>query len=132
MNMTKPYKYDGTKYMEANDRITNMTELDRCLEKSAERGFTDQFRATSDGLKSIESNKIYQPTDVRIPNFFRFEGISDPDDTSILYEIETNDGRKGTLVDAYGLYSDPKVARFMLDVDDIHKKVVKSDHAPHP
>lgn len=130
--MAKPYKYDGTKYMEANDRLTEMTEMERCLEKSAERGFTDQFRVTSNGLKSVESDKIYQPEEVRIPNFFRFEGISDPDDMSILYEIETNDGRKGTLVDAYGLYSDPKVGRFMLDVEDIQKKVVKSDHAPKP
>lgn len=130
--MAEPYKYDSTKYMEANDRLTNMTELDGCLEKSEQRGFNDQFRATSAGLKLVETEKVYHPDEVRIANFYRFEGLSDPDDMSILYEIETNDGRKGTLIDAYGLYSDPKVSDFMVEVENIHKKVVKGDKPPGP
>ena len=45
----------------------------------------------------------------------------------LLNVIETNDGEKGTLVDAYGAYSDPQIEKFMKQVEDIHKKVVKSD-----
>ena len=41
---------------------------------------------------------------------------------SILYAIETCDGQKGTLIDAYGSYSDEDTSAFMQDVD-IHKKV---------
>ena len=59
-------------------------------------------------------------------NFFRFEGESDPDDNAILYVIETNDGTKGTLIDAYGVYNDAKVTQFMKEVESIHKKVVKN------
>jgi hypothetical protein len=44
---------------------------------------------------------------------YRFEGISNPDDNEILYAIETDDGVKGTLVDAYGMYADSNVASFM-------------------
>ena len=106
----------------ANDRTTNMTEMQRCLEKASARGYTNQFRATQSGLKCVETDQVYQPDQVLVTNFFRFEGISDPDDMSILYEIETHDGCKGTLIDAYGVYSDPKVGRFMLDVEEIHKK----------
>ena len=58
--------------------------------------------------------------------FFRFEGDSDPADNSILYVVETNDGTKGTLIDAYGPYADPKVSKFMQQVDDIQKKTEKS------
>jgi len=130
--MAHHYKYDATKYMEANDRLTNMTEMERCMEKAEERGFIDQFRATSNGLKHVGTEKLYHPNEVRINNFYRFEGISDPDDMSILYEIETADGKKGTLVDAFGLYSDPKISEFMKDVEDINKKVTKSDKPPHP
>ncbi len=41
---------------------------------------------------------------------------------SILYAIETTDGNKGTLIDAYGHYSDDDTGSFMQDVD-INKKV---------
>ena len=106
----------------ANDRITNMTEMQRCLQKATDRGYTNQFRATERGLNCVDTDHVYQPDQVWVTNFFRFEGISDPDDMSILYEIEAYDGCKGTLIDAYGVYADAKVGRFMLDVEEIHKK----------
>lgn len=43
---------------------------------------------------------------------------------SILYAIETVDGTKGTLSDAYGLYADEQTGDFMKEVE-IHKKVVQ-------
>ena len=64
------------------------------------------------------------PDEVVAVNFFRFEGPSNPDDMSILYAIETTDGRKGTLVDAYGIYADEKTGEFFQSVE-IHKKVNK-------
>lgn len=112
--------------LKANDRSTYMTDLDKCHKKFEEKGYTDQFQGTEEGLKDIETGKTYSPQEVQIPDFFRFEGISDPDDMSILYLIETNDGRKGTLVDAYGIYSDANVASFMVEVENIKKKVTKS------
>jgi hypothetical protein len=39
--------------------------------------------------------------------------------------IETDDGIKGTLVDAYGPYADPKVISFMEEVERLHKKFPK-------
>lgn len=111
--------------LKANDRLTYMTDLDKCHKKMAEKGYTDQFQAVEAGLKCVENEKVYSPSEITVPNFFRFEGISDPDDMSILYVIETNDGRKGTLVDAYGLYADDNIGQFMVEVEDIHKKVTK-------
>ena len=40
-----------------------------------------------------------------------------------LYVIETDDGTKGTLVDAYGTYADAQVHKFMQQVEGIQKKV---------
>jgi hypothetical protein len=69
----------------------------------------------------MTSKKKYKPKDVIAVNFYRFEGITDPDDMSILYAIETFDGGKGTLTDAYGRYSDEDTSAFMKQVE-IHKK----------
>lgn len=110
-------------YSQANDRMTFMTDLDKCLNFLEEKGYTDQFRVEKKDLVSLkESKKKYKPKDVKAVNFYRFEGISDPDDMSILYAIETTDGTKGTLIDAYGRYSDEATGAFMQEVD-ISKKV---------
>jgi hypothetical protein len=116
-------KVSRTSYTEANDRTTFMTELERCVKKLAENGYTDQFRVEKGKLQSlIDSKKNYKAKDVKAVNFFRFEGDSNPDDMSILYAIETIDGQKGTLIDAYGNYSDDATGEFMQNVD-INKKV---------
>lgn len=104
-----------------------MRSLSSCLNKMVSDGYSADFKATSEGLYSINTHRTYYPQEVRVVNFFRFEGPSDPEDNAIMYVIETNDGEKGTLVDAYGAYSDPQIEKFMKQVEDIHKKVVKSD-----
>jgi hypothetical protein len=36
----------------------------------------------------------------------RFEGMTSPDDSSVLYAISSTGGLKGVLVDAYGAYTE--------------------------
>lgn len=86
-------------------------------------GFKTQFRAVDKGLKSLATQKIFRPNEVKIVNFYRFEGESDPSDNAILYAIETNDGEKGTLTDSYGAYNDTNIAKFIQQVSNIHKQV---------
>ena len=95
------------------------------LNSLVKQGFTEDYKVIDKGLKSIQSEKIYTPHEVSVLNFYRFEGSSDPADNSILYAIETSDGKRGTLVDAFGPYGDSKVAAFMKEVDDITKKTEK-------
>jgi hypothetical protein len=80
---------------------------------------------TEQGLKSLKRERVYTPEEVKVLNFYRFEGNSDPADNSILYAIETSDGGRGTLVDAYGPYADSKISSFMQQVDEIKKKTEK-------
>ena len=74
------------------------------------------------GLACNETEEIFKPEQVKIQNFFRFEGMSDPEDNSILYAIETDNGLKGTLVDSYGATSDNDVDEFIKAVENITKK----------
>ena len=100
----------------------DMKTLASCLNRSVKNGFTENFKVTEEGLQSLETEKVYKPDDVHIVNFFRFEGVSDPSDSAILYNMEINDGAKGTLIDAYGAYADPNVDKFIKQVEDISKK----------
>jgi len=81
------------------------------------RGFAEHFRVV-DGrrLRAIGAGSTFTPSQVRIPECHRFEGVSDPDDMSILCAIETRSGVRGTLVDAFGVYSDPVIGAFLDDV----------------
>ena len=105
---------------------TEMKTLVYCLNTLVKQGFTADFKVSSRGLTVLGRDKVFLPDEVRILNFYRFEGDSDPADNSILYAIETGDGTRGTLVDAFGAYSDPKVTAFMQKVEEINKKTNKS------
>lgn len=60
-----------------------------------------------------EKNKYYKPEEVHIISVIRFEGASDPGDMAAIYVIELEDGTKGQLVDAYGIYADQKTGEFL-------------------
>jgi hypothetical protein len=73
-------------------------------------GYTAGFRADGDRLRVVGTGRRYAAADAFIRDYYRFEGASDPDDMSVIYAVETRDGTRGTLVDAYGAYADPAVA----------------------
>jgi hypothetical protein len=108
--------------MEKKSTLEQMTTLISCLAKAREEGYTEDFKVSPEGLCTIDNKKCYGPEAVRVKNYYRFEGASDPADNVILYVIETEDGNKGTLSDAYGTYADPRVGTFMKDVEEITKQ----------
>lgn len=88
-------------------------------------GYTADFKVTNGRLNVMGTAKEYTPEQVQIVDFYRFEGESDPDDMSILYAIETNDGVKGTISNSYGTYADSHIDAFMKQVEDLGKNLDK-------
>ena len=80
-------------------------------------GFTEHFAVRGDRLVGFESRMRFAPNQVVIRRIERFEGISDPDDMSIMYAIESLSGVRGTLTDAFGVYSSPVVSDFVDKVE---------------
>lgn len=80
------------------------------IESLQRRGFSARFRAEENNFSSIDNKKSFRPEDLKIVEIHRFEGATDVDDMSIVYGLESNDGTKGILIDAFGPYSDPKLA----------------------
>jgi hypothetical protein len=102
---------------------TNMTSLLDCIRLAQQDGFRLQFQITEQGLHDVANDKrFYQPEQITVINFYRFEGASDPSEIAILYLLQTSDGEKGVLTDAYGAYADPLVGAFMEKVESIGKQ----------
>jgi hypothetical protein len=114
-------------YKEPNDQPTSMNTSTAIINKMVKEGYTENFKVTKQGLYAPSRDRNYQPEEINVTNFYRFEGESDPGDNSILYVIITADGVKGTLLDAYGAYGDKNVTEFMKQVEEINKKN-KSKH----
>src|SRR5436190_12414928 len=98
-----------------------MKTLSECIKIVLGRGYTENFKVNAICLATEDGKTIYAPQNIRISSFYRFEGNSNPDDNSILYLIETDDRKKGTLIDAYGVYADSLISNFVRQVTDIQK-----------
>jgi len=72
------------------------------------RGFTTDFNLAFDIIKCSSTGACLAPSEFEIVEHYRFEANTDPDDSSVLYVIQSTDGHmKGVLINAYGAYSDP-------------------------
>lgn len=89
-------------YMQQKDEMTTLSEV---MEKMRQKKIDTEFRMEK-GEFTAGKGKTYTPDELTIIKTFRFEGDSDPSDSSILYIIEATDGLQGYSLDAYGVYSD--------------------------
>ena len=90
-----------------------MRTLFEAINAFAYTGFTEHFAVRSRTLCGLETGTSFDAHEVVIRAFERFEGISDPDDMSIVYAIESQTGLRGTLTDAFGVYSNPVISDFI-------------------
>ena len=94
------------------------------LEELERRGFGAHFGVVGHAVQVLNGGRTFRSDELAIREYYRFEGVSDPGDMSIVYAIESHDGARGTLVDAFGTYSDPAVTEFMDAVQDRDVEVV--------
>ncbi len=98
-----------------------MSTLSSCTTSLLKKGYEENFEVKNDQLYAPSIDKHYQPAEVKVDNFYRFEGASDPADSSVLYAITTNDGVKGLLASAYGAYANDADDKFIKQVEEIQK-----------
>ena len=94
-------------------RYTNMVEA---IEELKKRGFTANFEFLDQTFRDVDSGRTFKADELTIVEHYRFEGASDPDDMSVLYAIESDDGLKGIVADAFGLYANPDLGEFLENV----------------
>ncbi|MGN6510914.1 MAG: hypothetical protein ACTHLD_15720 [Chitinophaga sp.] len=83
-----------------------MTTLSQIMNKLRDTGFDNELKVRDHGrMQSAVNDQVYDPEDLKIIKTYRFEGESDPSDNSVLYILEDREGRKGYVLDAYGMYT---------------------------
>ncbi|HOY04523.1 MAG TPA: phosphoribosylpyrophosphate synthetase [Saprospiraceae bacterium] len=83
------------------------SSLVEAIDDLRDRGFNNDFNLRENGIECTRLQMQLHPEDFEIVEMHRFEGATDPDDSSVIYAIEGKDGVNGILVDAYGMYANP-------------------------
>lgn len=106
------------------EQPVEMNTLSQILEKLRLKGKDNEIKMTDHGkMQSATLSKIYTPDELTIVKTYRFEGMSDPGDNSVLYLLLDKDGDMGYIIDQYGAYSDNTGPGF----DDFLKKIPVAD-----
>jgi len=80
--------------------------LSEAINDLQSKGYNVDFNLNEENIECRKTNIQLHPEDFEVDFYFRFEGMSNTDDNSILYAISSNKGMKGLLVDAYGMYAE--------------------------
>jgi hypothetical protein len=103
---------EGTMKTTTSDEFT----LAETIDHLHRRGFTGHFGVIADGLREFGTGATFRADEVRICDCFRLEEAPDPSDIAVVYAIESRTGVRGTLVDAFGVYSNPAISEFVARV----------------
>lgn len=93
-----------------NNKYDTLTDAS---EKLRERGYTANFRVNKDEKLTDDDGLEFKPSEVMLDEFHRFEGISSPADSTIIYAVRTKSGIKGTVVDSFGADGSAITSDFM-------------------
>lgn len=100
-----------------NDKET----LSQAMNDLKKEGYNKEFYFENQLLTDRENNKQYKPEELVIEKTYRFEGMVNPSDMSVLYAIKTQDGQRGTIADSYGVYADQDFSHFMTKVKKLNE-----------
>jgi len=92
--------------------------LSQVVNELVKLGYTTEFVYEKNSLYCQEGNEkcFVKPKDLVITQIYRFEGMNDPSDSAVVYTLESSQGKKGLLIDAYGVYADEHKAAFLKNI----------------
>lgn len=80
--------------------------LSQAMTALNQKGYVHDFNLHPEWIECAPLKKKFAPEQFHVDEVHRFEGMTNPDDSSVLFAISSSDGVKGLLVDAYGMYAD--------------------------
>ncbi|POY35027.1 hypothetical protein C3K47_17370 [Solitalea longa] len=87
--------------------MKKFVHLFQYLTELTKKGYNYTFELTGNGIRLIEKNIFLSPDNFTIKEYYKLDGIKDPQDASLIFAIESNDGLfKGALITAYSAFND--------------------------
>jgi hypothetical protein len=79
-----------------------------------DRGYTSRFKLENNQLINVETKQAYDPQQLQIVEYHRFEGMTNPADDAIVFAIEARAGAdQGTVVMNYSSDGNMDLYSFM-------------------
>lgn len=93
------------------------------VDRLTRAGYVDVFRSEANGVKAEKNGMLHRPEDLEIEKIERFEGISNPDDETIVLALHCKaHGCRGTYVAPYGKDMPSADATMIRKMPDVRKK----------
>jgi hypothetical protein len=91
------------------------------------RGYTENLSLEGDTIQDKDKKIAMHAEDFEIKEFYRFEGATNPSDTSIVYAVESAKfNLKGILINAYGAYANNSSSAIEAKLS--HPQIEASNH----
>lgn len=100
-----------------DDMAREVRPLSTCLQRASEDGYNENFKFSGDNLWTEDDKHSYDAEEINIDNYSYFDGHA-PGDNSVVYLVETSDGRRGVLIDVYGPYAQTRLASFIRKINE--------------
>ena len=88
------------------------------------RGYVNDFNLHPEWIECPAMEVRLHPTQFHVDEVHRFEGMTNPDDSSVLYAISSSKAIKGVLIDAYGTYAESlsplMIQKLKIDSNTLH------------
>ncbi len=96
------------------DTIEQYDTLTEAIEGLRQQGYVEDFNINTNCIECRNGKFSFSHDEFRVDKVFRFYGLNDPGDESILYAISSEDDQiKGVLVNGFGPTSAPLTAEMM-------------------
>ena len=87
--------------------MASMETMVDALRRFGRRGYTDDFQARPEGLRSLATGAVFPPEELVVEDVARFEGASDPDDEATIFALRSENGEtRGTYTVTFGTNMD--------------------------
>lgn len=70
-----------------------------------QKGYKEDFNLHPEWIECPKLDLRLQPEEFHVDEVHRFEGMTNPDDSEVIYAVSSSRGVKGVLIDAYGAYA---------------------------
>src|SRR6476661_4072995 len=98
--------------------MTTYGTLSETMNELRREGYSEDFNLQQNCLECRNGQFKVFANEFKVDKYFRFEGASNPSDSSILYAISSDSKNlKGVLVNAYGIYSEPLTDELLTKLD---------------